>query len=84
MTNYYFTYGSEGQPFCGGWTEITAPDMRTACEFFRFIHPDKIEGYLNCCSVYSEENFKKSEMYTKGNFGIFCREKYIIQIQKII
>ena len=75
MEKFCFTYGSEGQPFYGGWTEIEAPGYRTACALFRAVHPDKTEGLLNCSSVYSEEEFNKTEMAgPNGNFGRYCHE----------
>ena len=75
MPKFYFTYGSEGQPFYGGWTEVEAPDEHAACAAFRAFHPDKTEGLLNCCSVYEEERFKRSTMYGPGgNFGCRCHE----------
>jgi hypothetical protein len=74
MARYYFTYGSEGQPFVGGWTEIEAPNGHAACAAFRAYHPDKTDGLLNCSSVYSEEEFKRSVMYEKGNFNARCHE----------
>ena len=67
MPNFYFTYGTEGQPFFGGWTEVDAPDRRA-------YHPDKTEGLLNCSSVYEEEHFKLTEMYRESNFGFRCHE----------
>ena len=27
---YYFTYGTDGQPFVGGWTEVEAPNVNLA------------------------------------------------------
>lgn len=82
MPKFYFTYGSEGQPFCGGWTEVEAPDRHAACAAFRAYHPDKTEGLLNCCSCYTEEDFKKTSMYQQpdGNFGYRCHE--IITLQR--
>ena len=44
MPKFYFTYGTEGQPFVGGWTEVEAPDGHAACAAFRACHPDKTEG----------------------------------------
>ena len=81
MPKFYFTYGSEGQPFCGGWTEVEAPDRHAACAVFRVYHPDKTEGLLNCCTVYTEENFKKTSMYQRpdGNFGYRCHETIILR-----
>lgn len=79
MEKFYFTYGMEGYPFYGGWTEIEAEDYNTACNIFRAIHPDKIDGLLNCCSVYSEESFKKTVMGIKGsNLGYSCHEKITV------
>ena len=74
MSKYYFTYGTEGQPFVGGWTEVEAPDEDAACDAFRAYHPDKTDGLLNCSSVYDEAHFKLTEMYRRGNFGHRCRE----------
>ena len=64
MAKFYFPYGTDGQPFFGGWTEVDAPDR----------HPDKTEGLLNCSSVYDEEHFKLTEMYRESNFGFRCHE----------
>lgn len=81
MSNrFYFTYGTEGQPFCGGWTVVEAPNRVTACAAFRAYHPDKIEGLLNCSSVYDEEHFMRTEMSVSGNFGFQCHE--IITLQR--
>lgn len=73
---FYFTYGSENQPFYGGWTEIEAPDRDTAVEVFRMFHPDRTDGLLNCCSVYSQADFNRTCMAgPRGNFGYFCHER---------
>ena len=73
---YYFTYGTDGQPFVGGWTEVEAPNVNLACAAFRLAHPDKEPGILNCSSTYTEENFLKSCMASPdGNFRKFCHER---------
>ena len=82
METFYFTYGLEGQPFVGGWTEIIAPDSRTAIDVFRAFHPDKFEGILNCASFYREKVFIGTKMYKDGNFGARCHEKIVITQQK--
>ena len=41
MPIFYFTYGSEGHPYYGGWTEVEAPDSNAACAAFRAYHPDQ-------------------------------------------
>lgn len=74
MAKYYFTFGTEGQPFRGGWTEVEADGGYIACMAFRAYHPDKTEGILNCSSVYDEEYFKMTEMYRTDNFGCRCHE----------
>ena len=75
MAKFYFTYGSEGHPYAGGWTEVVADDLNTACAAFRLFHPDKNPGWLNCCSVYPEEEFNKTTMAgPKGNLHRFCHE----------
>lgn len=79
MPKFYFTYGTEGQPFRGGWTEVEAPDGPAACAAFRTYHPDKTEGLLNCSSVYPEEQFKFTKMFTAGNFGSRCHETIVLR-----
>lgn len=80
MAKFYFTYGTEGQPFYGGWTEVEAPNIRAASFAFRAFHPDKTEGLLNCSDVYGEEHFKRTSMYGPGgNFGHRCHETITLQ-----
>lgn len=74
MAVFYFTYGSEGQPFVGGWTEVAAESKAVAVAAFRVFHPDKVAGLVNCSSIYDEERFKQTKMYQNGNFGIRCHE----------
>lgn len=79
MPKFYFTYGTSGQPFVGGWTEIEAPDAHSAAALFRAYHPDKTEGLLNCSSVYTQEQFEKTEMWgPDGNFGRRCHERITV------
>lgn len=73
-TKFYFTYGTSGQPFVGGWTEVEALTCKVACQLFRAFHPDKTEGLLNCSSVYDAQDFESCDMYVNGNFGAKCHE----------
>lgn len=83
MPRFYFTYGTEGQPFVGGWTVVNARTIGTACAAFRVYHPDKTEGTLNCSSIYTEKEFKNTSMAgPKGNFGAFCHEVITISRRK--
>lgn len=83
MARFYFTYGISGHPFMGGWTVVFADDIDAACLAFRAYHPDKIEGVLNCAFVYDNEQFEKTEMPQKGNFGYRCRE-VITFLRKVV
>ena len=69
MQKFYFTYGTEGHPFVGGWTTIEAPSKEIAITIFRSLHPDRIEGLINCASIYEEADFRHTSMYKHGNFG---------------
>lgn len=74
MARFYFTYGTDGQPFFGGWTEVDAPDIHAACAAFRVYHPDKTEGIVNCSSIYNEDSFMRTQMYRDGNYNRRCQE----------
>lgn len=74
MSKFYFTYGTEGHPFYGGWTEVIADSVEKAQLVFRVYHPDKIPGFLNCSSVYCEDTMRKTHMFREGNFGQWCHE----------
>lgn len=74
MAKFFFTYGTSGQPFVGGWTEVNAPNRKAAVAAFRAFHPDKIGNLVNCSSIYSETEFQHTEMAKSGNFGAFCHE----------
>lgn len=81
MERYYFTYGTEGQPFHGGWTEVEAQNGHAACAAFRAYHPGKTKGLLNCCEMYDEAHFKMTEMYRSGNFGHRCHETITLRCE---
>lgn len=84
MPKFYFTYGTEGQPFSGGWTEVIADTMRAATLAFRAYHPDKTEGVLNCSDMYTEAQFAATGMNAAdGNCGYFCHEIITLQTQKV-
>ena len=79
---YFFTYGTAGQPFVGGWTEIKAPSYECAVNVFKAYHPNKIEGMLNCADIYTEKAMKSTEMWKIGNFGARCHE--CITVSRVI
>ena len=83
MQKFYFTYGTEGHPYSGGWTEVFAPDLEAAITLFRSCHPDKQPGLINCSSIRTERSFYASLMARPGgNFGHFCQE--IITMQRTV
>lgn len=65
MNNYYIMFGSEGQPFKGGWIIIEAETIEQACKIFRAMYQYKEtnDTLLKFCSIYTEEGFKQTEMY---------------------
>ncbi len=82
IKSYYFTYGTSGQPYKGGWTRIDAPDLKSACDIFRFYHPDRVDGFLNCSDVYTEDRFFETGMHKTGNFGKW--EQEIITLNRMV
>ena len=74
MQNFYFTYGSEGYPYKGGWTKIRCESLKIAIKVFQIYHPDKEVGLLNCADYYPEEWFRKTKMFENGNLGEYCHE----------
>lgn len=74
MLKFFFTYGSEGHDYEGGWTEITAPCMDDAVALFRGLHPS--DDCLRCAGVYTAKEFYNTRMYKSeaGNFGHRCWE----------
>lgn len=70
---FYFTYGSEGQDYYGGWTVVEAPNINAAIAAFNAFHKPKGE-FINCSSIYLETDIKQSNMWKNGNFGQFCHE----------
>lgn len=76
LYTYYFTYGIAPEyPFRGGWTEVYAPDLRTAAKLFQILHPNREDSeVLNCSDYYTEEEFLSSKMRDEGNFGEYCHE----------
>lgn len=80
---FYFTYGTGGdQPFYGGWSEVVAEDQGKAIKAYTAYHPMK-NGLLNCCTVYSEEDFKRTRMFQNGNnFGFGCQEVITLSVTR--
>lgn len=75
--NYYFTFGSSGQIYKGGWVQIKASTLREAQEkFIRHFEKKayKSEGILSYASHYDQAEYEELEMFRTGNFGSRCHE----------
>lgn len=59
---YYFTYGTDGQPFVGGWTEVEAPTVNLACAAVPRCPPRQGARHSELRSAYTEESFLGSCM----------------------
>lgn len=81
---FYFTYGLVGHPFVGGWTMIEAPNKEIAIGAFRAVHPDKQKNFLNCSTVYTEQEFRVTGMGDDldGNHGAWCHEIIHVSVQQ--
>jgi hypothetical protein len=71
MQKYYFTFGSSGQIYDGGWVEIHATNIADAQRKFIEHYGDKARndsnGLLRYCDSYPEESFKATSMYERGS-----------------
>ncbi len=80
----YFTFGTSGQPFRDGWVEIEAPSRKLAVAIFKELYPNPDNDFINCADIYTEKQFKNTEMYSKGNFGSFCHAAYSLVRKEVI
>ena len=73
---FYFTFGTDERfPFCGGWVEVLAKNLREAQKIFgQHYHSRPGSILLNCAFCYTEEEFKKTPMYAESNWGHRCWE----------
>ena len=63
MNRYYFTFGSsESMPFQGGWVIVTADTEREAVNKFNVAYGLSEDGFVNCCSWYTEKEFERTSM----------------------
>ncbi len=74
MRSYYFTFGCGTEhPFKGGWIIVKAKNKANAKKTFSLYFPDKSEsGENNYAMMYSEDEFKCTQMYENGNHGKRC------------
>lgn len=77
MNTYYFTFGSDGHPYVGGWVEIIAEDIDQAQEAFATRYGYNRQGFLRYCSCYTADRFMQTSMCKNGNIGAFCHEHIV-------
>lgn len=78
MERFYFTFGTVGHPYVGGWTVVDAPNRDLACDAFRLHHKDKVTGMIHCSGIYSQKEFSRTRMEDEGNYG--CRAQEYIKV----
>lgn len=74
MKSYYFTFGCNAKhPFKGGWIIIKAKNKKNAEKVFGLYFSDKSDfGECKYSMIYSENEFKRTQMYLNGNYGKRC------------
>lgn len=75
MAKFYFTYGSEGYAFKGGWTVVEAESLNQAIGAFRVCHGNEDEDCIPCAHYYTEGEFEHTKLREKGNLGAFEWER---------
>lgn len=75
--NYYFTFGIGGShAFNGGWVKVIATGKASAIQTFLNVYPRAAgNATLHVADIYTEEEFAKTGMLEKGNFGKFQQGK---------
>ena len=75
LNEYFFLYAdSPRYPYKSGWTRILAPDLNIAHKVFSAFHPEEIEGLTNCAAVYDGDSFRRTSIFTTGNYGEYEHE----------
>lgn len=54
---FYFTYGSSGMAYEGGWTEVEAPSITIAWQAFTAFHR-AVNGITAFSDLYTESEFR--------------------------
>jgi len=73
QTKYFYTFGTKGQPYRGGWVVVVADTWDEADEKFTSRFPLE-DGLIKCAFRYTEDAFLQTPMCENGNFGAFCHE----------
>lgn len=74
MEDFYITFGSEDHIFKGGWIVVKATSKKEALEklikkYEPEMNPEK--PWSNVASIYTEKEFKRTNMSRYGNFDVF-------------
>lgn len=77
----FYTFGTdEIYPYCGGWVEVEAPNLKKSHALFRKFFPDRIPGVLRCANYYTEDAFFKTDMPATGNYNAGCYAKFRLRL----
>lgn len=73
---FFFTYGADDalQAHKGGWTVVEADTMPAAMAAYDMYYRRNSRGLRPFCDIYTEERFRKTDMYKNGNFGARCHD----------
>lgn len=59
LKHFYFTFGTDPRlPYKNGYVIVNADNRKNAIQKFRSQYPDRHHGYINCSSVYTEDQWK--------------------------
>lgn len=59
LKNFYFTFGTDPNlPYQNGYVIVNADNRKNAIQKFRSKYPDRHHGYINCSSIYTEDQWK--------------------------
>lgn len=59
LKNFFFTFGTDPRlPYQNGYVVVKANDRKEAIFKFRNKYPDRHHGYINCSSIYTEDQWK--------------------------
>lgn len=78
MAKFYFTYGSEGHDFKGGWTVVEAGNRYEAFDIFMAFHQRDENGNILFAGMYDEEEFAQTKMAKNGNLGAYAHESIVV------
>ena len=85
LKEYFFLYAdNKWFPYRAGWTRVMAPDFNIAEAVFNAFHPGTVDGLTNCATVCEGELFRKTNIFTTGNYGEYEHETIVASRMTIV